>query len=75
MMISGLLSYFNPEESRKTEFVNAYIYASGLTMSIFGSLVIFHFSSLQMTHIGMKLRVACCATVFRKVCSVIENLH
>lgn len=67
IMIGGLLTYFNPEESKQTDVVHAYIYASGLTISMLGSLFIYHFVTIEMTHSGMKFRIACCVTIYRKV--------
>lgn len=66
-MIGKLLSYFNPEGSEPTDLVHAYVYAFGLTISRLGTIVLFHSISLEMSHFGMKIRVACCAIIYRKV--------
>lgn len=67
VMIGGLLSYFNPETSKHTDLARTYMYAFGLTISMLGSTVLFHSVSLEMSHFGMKIRVACCSTIFSKV--------
>lgn len=73
IMIGGLLTYFNPEHSKQTDLVHAYIYASGLTISMLGSLVIFHTVTTEILHYGMKFRIACSATVYRKVHLIKQN--
>lgn len=67
VMIGGLLSYFNPEGSKHTNLKHAYMYAFGLTISMLGSTILFHSVTLEMSHFGMKIRVACCAAIYRKV--------
>lgn len=67
LMLGGLLTYFNPEMTNKTDLKHAYIYASGLLISMLVSMVLFHNTLTQMAHFGMKIRVACCSLIFRKV--------
>lgn len=68
LLIGGLLSYFNPNLSSETPDINqAYIYATLLTLNMFVTLVFYHAIQIEILHSGMKMRVACCSLIFRKV--------
>lgn len=77
LLIGGLLAYFNPKGPTKGELDHAYICALGLTLNMMASMTIFHANFLEMFCFGMKVRVACCSIVFRKVlkqfCFINEN--
>ncbi|VVC32375.1 ABC transporter type 1, transmembrane domain,ABC transporter-like,P-loop containing nucleoside triphosphate [Cinara cedri] len=66
LCIGGLLSYFNSNSSNKTDFRQAFIWASGFLLGMFITSPIFHSSHLEILHCGMKMRVACCSVVYRK---------
>jgi len=67
LLIGGLLAYFNPKGPTKGDLDHAYICALGLTLNMMVSMTIFHANFLEMFCFGMKIRVACCSIVFRKV--------
>lgn len=67
LLIGGLLAYFNPQGSTKGDLNHAFVCAFGLTLSMMTSMIIFHANFLEMFYFGMKLRVACCSIIFRKV--------
>lgn len=70
LLIGGLLSYFTPLDSEKSQSMDikyAYMYASGLVINMLVSLILYHATQMQILHSGMKMRVACCSTIFYKV--------
>lgn len=67
LLIGRLLAYFNPEGPEKTDLADAYIYASILIFCMMTSMVIQHAGQLEMGHTGMKIRLACCSAIYRKV--------
>jgi len=73
LIIGGLLAYFNPGGSKIIEAKYAYMYATGLLLNMLANIVLFHYSQMEMAHIGMKIRVACCSTIYKKVNSHTKN--
>jgi len=68
LLIGGLLSYFNPNLSNKTHSINhAYMYATLLVLNMLVTLVMYHAIQIEILHCGMKMRVACCSLIFKKV--------
>lgn len=67
ILIGKLLAYFSREKSNTTELKQAYIYASGLLLTMLVNILLFHNTQLELTHCGMKMRVACCSVIFKKV--------
>lgn len=66
LFIGGLLAYFNPNGSDRT-IEYAYVCASGILFSMLASFILRHSTSIAISNCGMKIRVACCSTIFRKV--------
>jgi len=67
LLIGGILSYFNSNGSNKTNLEYALICAFGLALSMFASIILYHSSQIEILHCGMKIRVACCSIIYRKV--------
>jgi len=68
LLIGGLLSYFNPNLSSKTHTLSqAYTYATLLALNMLVTLVMNHAIQIEILHCGMKMRVACCSLIFKKV--------
>ncbi|XP_049854957.1 ATP-binding cassette sub-family C member 4-like [Schistocerca gregaria] len=60
-----LLTYFNPETEVSKD--QAYLYAAVLLLSSLLNIFIMHHTSLISQRIGMRIRVACCSLLYRKV--------
>jgi len=73
ILIGRLLLYFNTEEQKTTDVEQAYMYAACLTISTLVSMVLYHVPQVNMIHYGMKMRIACCSLIFRKVCLIIKK--
>jgi len=67
ILIGGLLEYFNPDKSNAKDLNRAYCYASGLLLNMFFNILLFHYSQMETGRLGMKLRVACCSAIYKKV--------
>jgi len=73
LLIGGLLAYFNPGGSKIIDTKHAYFYAFGLLLNMLAYTVLYHYSQLELLHIGMKIRVACCSIIYKKVNSPTKN--
>jgi len=73
ILIGRLLLYFNTEGQKTTDLEHAYIYATCITISTLVSMILFHMPQVDMIHYGMKMRIACCSIIFRKVCLIINE--
>lgn len=68
IFIGKLLLYFNPINSANTTNSGyAYLCACGLLLSMFISIIITRSAHTEVLHCGMKIRIACCSLIFRKV--------
>lgn len=67
LLIGGILSYFNSNSSEKANLEFALICAFGLALSMFASIILYHSSQIEILHSGMKIRVACCSIIYKKV--------
>lgn len=68
LLIGGLLSYYNPNLSNKAHNINeAYMYAILLVSNMLVTLVMYHAIQIEILHCGMKMRIACCSLIFKKV--------
>ncbi|XP_035890492.1 uncharacterized protein LOC118502378 [Anopheles stephensi] len=48
----------------------AYGYAVGIVMTVLAPLAIFHCYQLYLLQVGMKIRIGCCALIYRKILSL-----
>jgi len=69
LFIGGVLAYFNTNETEKADLGYAYMCAFGLVFSMFTSMVLQNVTLIEILHCGMKMRIACCSMIFRKVCT------
>lgn len=66
ILIGGLLAHLN-RGSSASELKYAYMYATGLLLNILANILLFHYSQVELSYCGMKMRVACCSLIYRKV--------
>jgi ATP-binding cassette, subfamily C (CFTR/MRP), member 4 len=64
--LGGLISYFSPI-SNDVSLKQAYLYALGIILCTLVPVLVFHPFILYFFQIGMKIRVACCAMLYKKV--------
>lgn len=66
---SWIISYFNVDTvTKRISKKDALIYAGCLTINVLASVFVFHQAELLVLQMGMKLRIACCSLVYKKVC-------
>ncbi|XP_033213303.1 probable multidrug resistance-associated protein lethal(2)03659 [Belonocnema kinseyi] len=65
VFLSKLLTFFHTGEAFTNNEV--YYWAAGLVLSQIIHCVIFNLALHGMTHMGMKIRVACCTLIYRKI--------
>ena len=65
IFLGGMISFFSPESNITRE--KAYLYAGGLVVCCFFSVVIKNFTWLEGYITGMKMRIAVCSVIYRKV--------
>ncbi|XP_076646648.1 putative multidrug resistance-associated protein lethal(2)03659 isoform X1 [Halictus rubicundus] len=74
-LLARLLRYFSG--SKRTWTTDMYYYTAAFCLFPFIDAVILHWSLQTLTHVGMKIRVACCTLIYRKILrlsnSVLEN--
>ena len=65
LLLGGLIRYFTPNTSMtKTE---SYMYALGVSLCAIMLAVSHHPYFFGVQRIGMKMRIACCSLLYRKV--------
>lgn len=73
LLIGGLLAYFNPDKSDHTDISTAYFYASALVLNILVTVIMYHTTQFEILHVGMKMRIACCSAIYKKVYTYNKN--
>ncbi|XP_048505771.1 probable multidrug resistance-associated protein lethal(2)03659 isoform X1 [Athalia rosae] len=64
LMLAGLLRYFNTDSNMAIE--EAYLWAMGVALTTVVHTFILHPVNYELSHVGMKMRVACCSLVYNK---------
>uniref|UniRef100_A0A146LYI9 Cystic fibrosis transmembrane conductance regulator n=6 Tax=Lygus hesperus TaxID=30085 RepID=A0A146LYI9_LYGHE len=66
LLLGQLLRYFSPTSGREMTIQDAYVFAAGVILCSGFTILIMHPYMLAVLHLGMKLRVAACALIYRK---------
>lgn len=65
LALGELIEYFTIDTNAKS-IEDAYLYASIIAVTCLINVLITHNYFLNLQHIGMKMRVACCTMIYRK---------
>lgn len=65
LALGELIEYFTIDSNAKS-IQDAYLYASVIAATCLINVLIAHNYFLNLQHIGMKMRVACCTLIYRK---------
>jgi hypothetical protein len=66
VFLGKFILFFNKNTAVTTD--EAYMYAGALIITATFSMILTHHSFLACQKIGMRIRVACCSVIYRKVC-------
>jgi hypothetical protein len=64
--LKNIINYFTPNQTSTTR-EEAYIGGLLIVLSIFLRALIYHIMILELSSFGMKIRIACCSLVYRKL--------
>lgn len=68
MLLGQIIWFFESYDSTSTAGAdNAYMYAAGISLSTFALTVLHHLYFYHVQRVGMKIRVALCHMIYRKV--------
>ncbi|XP_012251875.1 probable multidrug resistance-associated protein lethal(2)03659 [Athalia rosae] len=65
LMLAGLLRYYSGNSNMSKQ--EAYLWATGIITCSMVNCIVIHPCMLGIMHTGMKMRVACCSLIYRKV--------
>ncbi|XP_063223831.1 ATP-binding cassette sub-family C member 4-like [Bacillus rossius redtenbacheri] len=65
LLLASLINYFSPGST--TTKTTAYVYAGSLLVTTFVSTLLYSHSNIAMMALGMRVRVACCSLMYRKI--------
>jgi ATP-binding cassette subfamily C (CFTR/MRP) protein 4 len=70
LFLGWLVRYFSGSNSELDSHITieeAYIYAAGIILCSALNIFVIHPYMMAIFHMGMKIRVACCSLIYRKV--------
>jgi ATP-binding cassette subfamily C (CFTR/MRP) protein 4 len=68
LFLGRLVRYFSGSNSdSQTTIEEAYFYAAGVVLCSAINIFVMHPYMMAIVHMGMKIRVACCSLIYRKV--------
>ncbi|RZB40881.1 ABC tran domain containing protein, partial [Asbolus verrucosus] len=73
IFLNKLLDYFVPNQAAITEY-QAYWYGSSIVLLSFLRVLVFHWTRLELSAFGMKVRVACCSLIYRRCLRLKKNM-
>jgi len=75
LFLGQLVRYFSESNSDSTiTLEEAYLYAAGVILCSGLNIFAIHPYMMGIIHVGMKMRVACCSLIYRKVCEISDAL-
>lgn len=78
LIISWIVAYFNVDSgTKRVTQSEALTYAGYLVVCMVFSIAISHHANLMLQQMGMRVRIACCSLVYKKVrirISIVEQL-
>lgn len=74
VVLAEYIQYFDVQASQSDPLMG-WLLASGVILVTFLNIIIYHHCCMGCQRIGMRVRIACCSLVYRKVCIKITLLQ
>ncbi|CAG2058954.1 unnamed protein product [Timema podura] len=65
LLLGKVIEYFTPNSTMTIE--EAYMYGAGMIVNVYLMVIMDHHYNLSAAAVGMRIRIACCSLIYRKV--------
>nr|CAD7393055.1 unnamed protein product [Timema cristinae] len=65
LLLGKVIEYFTPNSTMAIE--EAYMYGAGMIVNVYLMVIMDHHYNLSAAAVGMRIRIACCSLIYRKV--------
>nr|CAD7441513.1 unnamed protein product [Timema bartmani] len=65
LLLGKVIEYFTPNSTMTIE--EAYMYGAGMIVNVYLMVIMVHHYNLSAAAVGMRIRIACCSLIYRKV--------